>query len=104
MKTIISFQKVDDVYKKELRDYLTEKKMSRLTRLLQHGNLELAKLRIHIEYLPHHNNMSVKLTLSVKKHDFVAEKNAFNIIEAFDIAFDNLIIQVRKLENKLHKR
>ncbi|MFC1789411.1 HPF/RaiA family ribosome-associated protein [Patescibacteria group bacterium] len=104
MKISFYFQKFDESCKKELRDYLTEKKLNRLERLLHHGNLELAKFRVHAEYFPHHNAVLVKLTLSIKKHEFIAEKRTFNIIEAFDIAFDNLIIQVRKLEDKLYRR
>ena len=96
------FQKVDKSCEQQLKNYLTEKKMSRLTHLLQHGNLELADLRIHVEYFSHRNNFSVKLTLNNGKKELVAEKKAYNIIESFDLAFDRLIFQLRKLESLRH--
>ena len=98
------FQKVDKSEEKRLRDYLSEEKLSRLTRLLQHGNLELADLRILVEHFPHHNEISVKLTLNIKKRELVAEKRSRNIIESFDLALDNLISQLRKLENVMHDK
>ena len=78
--------------------------MSRLTRLLRHGNLELADLRILVEYFPHHNEISVRLTLSIKKRELMAEKRSRNIIESFDLALDNLISQLRKLESVMHDK
>ena len=98
------FQKVDKSCEEQLKNYLTEEKLSRLTCLLRHGNLELADLRILVEYFPHHNEISVKLTLSIKKRELMAEKRSRNIIESFDLVLDNLISQLRKLESVMHDK
>ncbi len=98
------FQKVDKSCEEQLKNYLTEEKLSRLTRLLQHGNLELADLRILTEHFRHHNEISVKLTLNIKKRKLVAGKRSRNVIESFDIALDNLISQLRKLESVIHDK
>ncbi len=98
------FQKVDKSCEEQLKNYLTEEKLSRLTRLLQHGNLELADLRVHVEYFLHHNDILVKLTLNIAKREFVAEKRSYNVLESFDIALDNLILQLRKLESIIHDK
>ncbi len=104
MNIRFDFQKVDKSCEGQLKNYLTEEKLSRLTRLLQHGNLELADLRILVEYYPHHNEISVKLTLNIKKRELVAEKRSRNVIESFDFALDNLISQLRKLESVMHDK
>ena len=98
------FQKVDKSCEEQLKNYLTEEKLSLLTRLLQHGNLELADLRILAEHFPHHNEISVKLTLNIKKRELVAEKRSRSVIESFDFALDNLISQLRKLESVMHDK
>ena len=98
------FQKVDAEKKKQLENYFTPKKLERLTKLLLHGNLNLATLILHVGYLSHHNNFSVKLDLNFAKHNLVSEETGYNLVEVFDIAFDDLIKQVRKVENKKHDK
>src|SRR3989344_7842970 len=93
------FQEIRETDKKQLENYLTEKKMSRLTRLLQHGNLELAKLVLSAKYHKHHNVFLVDLGLQIAKKDFQAEEKSHNLLEAFDLAFDGLINRLRKLES-----
>ena len=96
------FRQIDKVNEDRLRDYLAEKKLGRLTRLLQHGNLELAELELRVEHSEHHNIFSVKLDLIIAKNNLAAHEDGHNLIEAFDLAFDNLINRLRKLESIRH--
>lgn len=97
------FKKVTREDKEKLKNYLTDKKLKRLTRLLQHGNLELCNFFIQVEYFSHHNAFSVKLDLKIIEHKLFSEEKSHNLIKAFDLAFDSLINQLRKIENLTHK-
>ena len=104
MKIRFHFQEIREADKKQLEKYLTEKKMSRLTRLLQHGNLALAKFILNAKYHERQNIYLVNLGLKISKNDFIAEKEGHTLLEAFDLAFDRLINQLRKLESKIHDK
>lgn len=96
-------KKIDKNSQNVLKKYLTEKKLKRLTRLLRHGNLEKADLRIMADHSLHRNKLfSIKLTLIIGKKKLVAEEQDHNLLEIFDLAFDCLIFQVRKLEALRH--
>ncbi|MDD5145522.1 MAG: HPF/RaiA family ribosome-associated protein [Candidatus Pacebacteria bacterium] len=98
------FKKADKGCEEQIRNHFTKEKQGRITRFLQHGNLDLADLKINVEYLSHHNNFSVEFILIIKKHKLVAEKTAFKLLEAFDTALDNLVFQLRKSEEILHDK
>jgi len=92
------FQEIDKASKEQLEKHFADKKLNRLTHLLQHGNLELAKFVLNAKYHKHHDIFIVRLGLKVAKKDFEAEEKNYNLIEAFDLAFNRLIDQLRKLE------
>ena len=102
MKTHFSFQNTDESCRKILEDYVNEEKLQSLTRLLQHGNLDLADLDIRVEYLAHHNNFSAKINLKIGKHIFFSEESSRNLTEAFDLALEKIVSQLRKLESVRH--
>ncbi|MEK7519405.1 MAG: HPF/RaiA family ribosome-associated protein [Patescibacteria group bacterium] len=93
------FQEIDKGSQEKLRNYLTDKKLSRLTRLLQHGNLALAKFVLNAKYHRHHDIFLVRLGLKVAKKDLNSEEGSQNLLEAFDLALDKLINQLRRLES-----
>ena len=99
-----SFSRVDKNCKKMLEDYVTKEKLSRLTRLLQHGNFELADLKIRSEYFTKHNAFLVELDLKIAKNHLVAEERSHDITKGFDLAMDRLISQLRKLESLRHDK
>jgi len=72
--------------------------------LLHAKDLELALLDVRVKYFTHHNDFTVELTLIIRRKKFFSEKRAFHLTEAFDIALDNLVVQLYKLENKRHKK
>jgi len=47
------FQEINKVGQEELEKHLGEKKLDRLTRLFQYGNLELAKFVLNAKYHRH---------------------------------------------------
>ena len=98
------FQKINETDKEQLEKYLSEKKLSRLTKLLQHGNLELAKFVLNAKYHPRHNVFLVRLGLKIAKNDLTSEEKGQNLIEAFDLAFDSLVYQLRKAEKSRHDK
>ncbi len=104
MNINFSFNRVDKNCKKALEKYLTENKISRLERLLQHGNFELANLRVFTEYFVKNNAFLVKLKLNIKKTILVAEERSHDILKGLDLALDRLINQLRKIESKIHDK
>lgn len=90
------FRKVDSKAKEKLKKYLTAAKISRLTRLLRHGNLELVDFGISVEYFSKHNAFAAKLKLKIVKHSLIGEETSHDIIKAFDLALSRLISQLRK--------
>lgn len=98
------FQKVDKSCEGQVRNYFSEEKLKRISHFLQHGNLELAELRVKVEYISHHNEFFVELILDIAKHEVLAEKRAFMLQEALDISLDHLVLQLRKIENIRHDK
>ena len=98
------FQKISKIDKERLEKDFKDKKIVHLTKLLQHGNLELAKFVLNAKYHQRHNIFLIRLGLKIAKNDLTSEEKSQNLIEAFDLAFDNLIGQLRKLENIKHDK
>jgi len=104
MRINFYFQKVNKIDHEKLKNYLTEKKLSRLVRLLQHGNLELANLVVRTQYFQRHNAFDIKLNLSFAKKELIGKEKSHDLIRAFDLALDRLISQLRKIESVRHDK
>jgi len=104
MKTHPLFKNVNGAAKNCIEAYLKGKKMNRLTRLLRHGNFDLADLKVDVEHFNKHNAFSVKFDLKIGKKRLISEEKTHNIREAFEIAFDKLVNQLRKLESIKHDK
>jgi ribosome-associated translation inhibitor RaiA len=102
MNTRFYFRKTDAGQEKQLKDYLDEKKLGRLTRLLRCSDPETADFEIRVEYSQRHNIFSINLTFIFTKHKLVSLRKSHNLIEAFDLAFDCLVFQMRKIESVKH--
>ncbi len=98
MNTRFYFQEINKAGQEELEKHLGEKKLDRLARLFQPGNLELAKFVLNAKYHRHHNIFVVRLGLEIAKNNLEAEEVSQNLIEAFDLAFNKLAHQLRKAE------
>ena len=104
MKIHFTFRKVDEKSKEKLEQCFYSSKLNRLTRLLNHADLELASLDIRAEYFQKHNAFSVKAEMNIKKNRLIGEEASHDIIKACDLAVNRLISQVRKVGSIKHKR
>jgi ribosome-associated translation inhibitor RaiA len=104
MQIHFTFRKVDEKSKEKLEKCFYSSKLKRLTRLLNHTDLELAILDIRAEYFAKHNAFSVKAEMNIKKRHFMGEEASHDIIKACDLALERLISQVRKAKNIKHKK
>lgn len=104
MQIHFTFRKVDEKSKEKLERCFYSSKLNRLTRLLNHGNLELAILNIRSEYFKKHNAFSIKAELNIKKCRLMGEETSHDIIKACDLAMTRLTNQLRKAENIKHKK
>ena len=104
MNTRFYFQKISKIDREKLKKYFTEKKLNRLSRLLQHGNLELANLVVRTQYFQRHNAFEIKLNLSFAKKELIGEEKSHDLIRAFDLALDRLVNQLRKIESLRHDK
>ncbi|MFH1841315.1 MAG: HPF/RaiA family ribosome-associated protein [Candidatus Nealsonbacteria bacterium] len=104
MNTRFYFEKIKQDDKKNLERYFQEKKISRLSKLLQHGNLEVANFILNAKYHQHHNIFLVRLRLTFTDKNLRSEDKSQNLLEAFDLAFDHLINQLRKIEDIRHNK
>lgn len=96
MKVHFTFRKIDENSKQKLEQCFYSNKLNRLTKLLNHSNLELADLDIKAEYFTKHNAFFVKIGLQIKKHNFVGEEASHDIMKACDLAMNRLMSQLKK--------
>jgi ribosome-associated translation inhibitor RaiA len=104
MNINFSFHNTDESCKIKAENYLTEEKLRSLTRLLQHGNFDLADLDIRVEYLSHHNNFLVKMDLKIARHVLVSEQDTHDLLEALDLSLEKIVVQLRKIEAIRHHK
>jgi len=104
MRIRFYFQEINKAGQEELEKHLAGKKLDRLTRLLQRGNLALAKFVLNAKYHRHHNIFAVRLGMAIAKNNFESEEVSHNLIEAFDLAFNKLVGQLRRAEKSRHDK
>lgn len=99
MNIQFSYKQVADKDKVFLEDYL-DKKKSRLTNLLNEEDLINSRLEIRAEKFVKKEAYKVEIFLITPHKKFGAEEDDHTIIEAFDLALDKLIMQLRKEHEK----
>ena len=98
------FEKIEESDKRVLEDYFRDKKLVRLEKLLQRGNLELAKFVVSAKYHQRHDTFIVRLGLNFVQKNLNSQESGHTLLEAFDLAFDRIINQLRKSESRLHDK
>ncbi len=78
-----------------------EKKRSRIKTLISENDFEIARLEIRSEKFAKKEAFKVELFLNLPNENFISYEDDHTIIEAFDLAMDKLIIQLRKYNEKL---
>jgi ribosome-associated translation inhibitor RaiA len=104
MKINFSLHDIDESCKKKLEDYANEEKLNSLVRLLPHDSIDSAILDIRAEYMVHHNNFEIKMVFKIPRHVLEAEQSGFSITEAFDLALDKIVVQMKKIEEIRHHK
>lgn len=100
MKLHFYFRNVAKFSQERLKDYLTEKKLKRLMRLLNQGDSDLASLALRVEYFRHRRLFTIKLDLVITNgRDLLAQESGHNLIEAFDLALDCLVLKLRRFKS-----
>ncbi|MBU4360457.1 ribosome-associated translation inhibitor RaiA [Candidatus Parcubacteria bacterium] len=100
MNIQFSYKQVAERDKKFLEEYIT-KKIDRFKKLISENELELGRLEIKTEKFAKKEAYKVELFLSLPEHQFRASEDDHTIIEAFDLALDKIIIQLRKYKERL---
>lgn len=104
MKINYYFKSINEASQKRLQIYFEDKKIPRIEKLLQHGNLEIALINVRAEYFLKHNAFSVEIELRFGKHRLIGTEKSHDSLKALDLSVDHLIAQLRKLENIIHKK
>jgi len=95
-----SYKFVASKDKKFLEDYI-EKKKDRVKTLVSESDYEVARLEIRSEKFAKKEAYKVELFLWTPNLQFRSSEDDHTINEAFDLALDKLIIQIRKYHEKL---
>lgn len=90
------FKSIKDADKQLLEKYFQEKKLGRLEKLLTHGNKGLAKFIVNARYHQRHDVFIVSLGLNFASRDLNVINEGSTLLEAFDLALDRIISQLRK--------
>jgi len=104
MKIHFTFRRVDKISRAKLEQCFSVQKFDRLTRLLNHGNLELADLDIRTEYFEKHNAFAIRIELKIKKNILIGEETSHDIIKAFDVSLNRVVGQLRKIKSLKRKK
>lgn len=102
MNIQFSYKQVDEKGRVFLEDYL-DKKISRLTTLLSEEILSSSRLEIRLEKFVKKEAYKVEIFLITPHKKFGAKEDDHTVIEAFDLALDKLIIQIRKDHERILK-
>ena len=99
MFTQFSYKTVSEKDKKFLENYI-EKKKDRIKTLVSGVDYEVARLEVRSEKFAKKEAFKVELFFSFPGNNFSSSEDDHTIIEAFDLALDKLIIQLRKNHEK----
>lgn len=99
MNIQFSYKAVPERDKSFLQNYV-EKKRSRFETLIRDEDYDTARLEIRSEKFATKEAYQVDLNLFLPDKNFRASEDDHTIIEAFDLALDRLIIQIRKQNQK----
>lgn len=103
MNIQFSYKNVSDKDKKFLENYI-EKKIDRIKTLVSEEQFENSKMEIRVEKFAKKEAYNLWIFLSWSGNDFMASEDDHTVIEAFDIALDKLIYQLRKYHEELKNK
>ena len=96
MNIQFSFKSISEKDKNFLQDYYYEKKQDRLKTLMSEQDFQNSLLEIKVEKFVKKEAFKIELILRSPTEKFISSEDDHTVIEAFDLALDKLIIQLRK--------
>ena len=100
MHTQFSYKQISEKDKKFLENYI-DKKIERIKTLLNEKDFENGLLKIRSEKFAKKQAYKVEIHLILPGKFFLASEDDHTIIEAFDLALDKLIIQLRRYQDEI---
>ena len=100
MQIQFSLKQISEKDKKFLENYI-EKKVERIQKLLSEQDYETANLEIRAEKFAKKEAFKIEFFLNTPTDNFMSGEDDHTVIEAFDLALDKLINQLRKQHEKL---
>lgn len=95
------FKSISEKDKKFMEEYFYEKKEERLKRIMSEADYQNSVLDVKAEKFAKKEAYKVEFILEFPENKFVSSEDDHTIIEAFDLALDKLIIQLRKHHEKI---
>jgi len=90
-----SYKNVTEKDKKFLETYI-DKKTDRIAKLMNESDFSNANLEIRVEKFTKKEAYKCEIHLNYPRQNFMTSEDDHTVIEAFDLALDKLIIQLRK--------
>ncbi|MFH1457326.1 MAG: HPF/RaiA family ribosome-associated protein [Patescibacteria group bacterium] len=100
MNIQFSYKSVSEKDKTFLESYI-DKKTDRIETLVSNDQLENSKMEIRVEKFAKKEAYNLEIFFSWPGQDFMASEDDHTVIEAFDLAFDKLINQIRRHRDEL---
>lgn len=104
MKINYYLKNINEPSQKSIQTYFEDKKMPRISKLLQHGSAETSILNVRSEHFTKHNAFSTEIELRMGKQRLIGTEKSHDMLKSLDLAVDHLIAQLRKLESLIHKK
>lgn len=103
MNTQFSYKNVSEKDKKFLEDYY-EKKIDRISTLTKKEEFEVANMEIRIEKFTKKEAYNLEIHFYLPGKSFMSSEDDHTVIEAFDLALDKLINQLRRYRDEMKSR
>jgi ribosomal subunit interface protein len=94
-----SYKNIGEDDKNFLEEYI-DKKIKRIETLVSKDDFLVANLEIRAEKFVKKEAYKVEIHLNAPKEKLLASEDDHTIMEAFDLALDKLVIQLRKNKNR----
>ena len=103
MNTQFSYKNVSEKDKKFLENYF-DKKTDRIKTLTKEEEFEVANMEIRVEKFAKKEAYNLEIHFYLPGKSFMSSEDDHTVIEAFDLALDKLISQLRRYRGELKSR
>ncbi len=103
MNTQFSYKNVSEKDKRFLEDYY-DKKVDRISTLTKEQEFEAANMEIRIEKFAKKEAYNLEIHFYLPGKSFMSSEDDHTVIEAFDLALDKLINQLRRYRDEMKRK